>query len=445
MIDNLSRNARVQCQTMFQTRVWLLLFVLGCTASAEEVRPPRDQFVYPSALATARDGTHLFVVNANATLQYDSGSLLVVDGQRVRAAADGWVTGGALPSGCTRDTDPSIAVCDESAYVLGEAGVRLGNFAAGVAVTQLANGSDRVHVTVRGDPSITWAEWNGATLACGADGQTFSLCDDTHRLLRVSNSDDLPALVGEPFGIAGDSAGEFAMVTHLTSAAVTLVHSPSDRPPYIADIAGGLFTAAGSSGIAIRGTGPNAVAYVANRADDRVVQLTTMNTREGSKRVVPGEYFLLNGVASSAGDSANSREIAFGRQGDVLAVVNRDPNALHFYDTSRGPDGRAAHELLGAVDLCREAATVDIVSSPDGERAIVTCFREGLMYVARIDGAPRLEAVTLLGRGPAAAVVSDSLQTLFVANYLEDTIAVVDLAPSSPRRFQVVMRLGVPR
>jgi DNA-binding beta-propeller fold protein YncE len=52
--------------------------LFGCPATGEEVRPPNDQFYYPTGMDISPDQGVLFVANANADLRYDSGTITVV-------------------------------------------------------------------------------------------------------------------------------------------------------------------------------------------------------------------------------------------------------------------------------------------------------------------------------------------------------------------------------
>src|SRR4029079_13571919 len=116
---------------------------------------------------------------------------------------------------------------------------RVGNFATDIAVQDLDNGRLRLVIPTRGDPSIAWADWDGSQLSCGT-GEGYALCDDTHRLSFADTDPDI-AIPDEPFSVFADSAGQFAMVTHLTTGAVTLIDSPKDGNATITDVAQNVF------------------------------------------------------------------------------------------------------------------------------------------------------------------------------------------------------------
>jgi DNA-binding beta-propeller fold protein YncE len=82
----------------------------------------------------------------------------------------------------------------------------------------------------------------------------------------------------------------------------------------------------------------------------------------------------------------------------------------------------------------------------------VTCFQDGQIYVVDPHGQSKVEDIITVGRGPYGIVAATGVnpaanmqKQLFISNFLEDTIAVVDVTPSSKTRNRVVLRIGVPR
>jgi DNA-binding beta-propeller fold protein YncE len=63
-----------------------------------------------------------------------------------------------------------------------------------------------------------------------------------------------------------------------------------------------------------------------------------------------------------------------------------------------------------------------------------------------IDGTTlRLVSVEDAGRGPTGIVASARHKKIYVGNYAEDTITVIDAAPGSTTQNRAVLRLGEPR
>lgn len=441
----------------------------ACTASSDEVRPPNDQLFFPTGLALSPQETRLFVTNANSELRYDSGTVSVIvlsaveDVLRDRAA-------GIAPSGCEFDVEqPETLVCDESNFIDGASSVRIGNFATGLAVqpdlSNSASDEARLVVPVRGDPSVTFIDWNGTKLVCDDGGDTYAFCDDVHRLLSLRNDDDLGAIPEEPFRVyaeaardAGGADASYAILTHLTSGDITLVDTRRDRQPVIADVARNLFlgsalTSPGGTSVVGRpnnGDGSPTLVYAVSRSEDRVQMLTVQPAvGNGLPYLVPSNYFFLNAAGGTSGGSSDSRGLAFTSDGSRMVVANRRPPSLQVYDTTLGPTGFPRNQSLAAYDICREASGLAVAdldpASPEGDIAIVTCFREGTVHLLDPSGRRRLERITRVGRGPFDVVISTKARKrAYVANFLEDSIGVIDLEPG-PTQYREVLRIGKAR
>ncbi len=424
----------------------------GCTASASEVRPPNDQIFFPTGAAIAPDESVLFVANANSELRYDSGAISVFELNPIDAAIEAWLTNHTVLEGCKGDLDHTETLnCDESVFMSAQAGVRIGNFATDVAVQDLGTGL-RLIVPTRGDPSIAWVNWDGSRLSCSSSSEGFSLCDDEHRLSFLNNTPDL-AIPEEPFGVFADSAGEFAVVTHLSSGAVTLIDSPKDGNATVSDVSVGVFLPDPNTGVrgatGVTGRTPRAngdIIYVGSRSEDRIQTFTVGRpVNKADPFLLQGNFFFLDTVGGNSGNSVDTRGMAFSPTGERLYLVNRRPPSLQIFDTSLGPTGFPKNEGVGATDICRQASTVTVADSGDGERAYVTCFQDGQIYVIDPRGQAAVEDIVLVGRGPYSVVAAPTRKRLYVTNFLEDTIAVLDLTPNSPTRNRVVLRIGLPR
>lgn len=143
--------------------------------------------------------------------------------------------------------------------------------------------------------------------------------------------------------------------------------------------------------------------------------------------------------------SNDTRGMAFSSDGTRLYVLNRRPPALHVIDASAGPTGTPKHVAIGAHDVCRTASVVAVGDAGHGDRVYVTCFQEGELYMLDPLGGVTVEDIVTVGRGPYAVALSSARKKLFVTNFLEDTIAVLDVDPASPTYNRVVLRIGKPR
>ena len=454
----------------------------GCTADGDDVKPDKGRFFFPTGAAMSPDGMWLFVANANSDLTFDSGAISVVSIRPVEDVVTAWLSSGlsAIPTDSCNDDDPKTSgsddvvtaccerdadftetlVCNERMFLeqTENAGVRIGNFATDLAVQDRGDGKLRLVVPTRGDPSIAWADWEDGKLTCDGENpaESFQLCDDAHRLSFAFSDDEADALPDEPFGVFADSAGEFAIVTHLTSGSVTLIDSPRGGSALITDIQKNVFEADPTSGLrgstGVAGRKPDApgdIIYVGSRSEDKIQTFTVGRpVNLAPPFLLQGSWFFLNGVGNNSNTnsfSSDTRGMAFSSSGNRLYLLNRKPPTLQILDTSFGPTGVPLNQLVGAVDICRQASTVTVAGTGDNERAYLTCFQDGQIYVVDPRGRGHVEDVITVGRGPYSVAAAPDGRRLYVTNFLEDTIAVIDLTPGSPTRHRVVLRLGVPR
>jgi DNA-binding beta-propeller fold protein YncE len=423
------------------------LLSAGCPATSEEVRPPSDQFYFPTGMAISPDQELMFVANANSDLRYDGGTVIPVSLDRLDAVVNEWLSTGSLPSGrdCERDLMvPYTLVCNEREAVLADRGVRIGNFVTDLQIQTLEDGQTlRIFTAVRGDPSLTWADWDGEDMECGGDAD-FPECNDEHRLTQLRNDDDLTGIPDEPYALYVDSVNGYVLVTHLTSGSVTLAAAPpGGEPPILSDALGNLFApdpvtgirgAVGAAG-RLPGTAGDRI-YITSRSESRVQVLTVLRSA-GWPVLVSAEYFFLNRVLPST----NGRDIAFSADGNSAYIINRSPPMLHIIDTSLNDQGVPKNDLRAGVEICPEASNLAIGDAGRGERVYVACFRNGQVWVVDPVGGV-VDAIIDVGRGPYSLVASSDRKKLYVSNHLEDTIGVVDLTPESTTENRVVLRLG---
>lgn len=415
-----------------------LAALTGCPASGEDVQPPPDGLVYPTGLAVSPDASALFVVNANADLLYDSGSVVVIDLAEVEALVDAWRESGDTGA-CERDPDePSALACEQSLVIPGHAGVRVGSFATAIDVQELDGGALRLFVPVRGDPSVTWIDYRDGELHCEGS-QEVPLCGTDNRLAPGGG-----ALLGEPFDVFVDSANEYAVVTHLTRGAVSLVHTPRDGAPVLADLMVDLFSgnnlglqaALGVAGRRLPGSDSTLV-YVTSRTEARVQMLSVKPaTGDDMPALVPAGFFFLTSVSPSD----DARGIVFDADGTRAYITNRNPPMLHVIDTSSTPGGAPRNQSLTSVELCRDPANVAAVDAGQGTRVYITCFPEAQVWAVDPDAAV-VEAIIPTGSGPHALAVDAQRKLLYVASFLEHSLDVVDVDPDSATHNQVVLRL----
>jgi hypothetical protein len=433
-----------------------LAALTGCPAGAADVRPPDDGFYFPTGLAMSPDEQFLFVSNANSDLRFGSSSLQVIDLDVVDQLVRGWVDDVQVPSGCTQDLDQrQTVICPEehednnSRYLLADASVRMGNFVGEVVLQELMDGRYRLFVPARGDPSINWIDFDPADglLECGGSG-SYPRCDSRHQLTALRNDPDLRKLTEEPFGMYVDSGNGYVIVTHLTTGNITLTDSPPDASddPLLVDVKGGFFAQSTATGLrgAVAAAGrepgnPLDLVYVTSRAEARVQMIHVEQPEGAYPLIVPTDYFFLNAVFPAQ----ESRGLAFSADGNRAHVINRRPPALITVDTALDATGRPRNEVLQATELCPQAGLVTVADLGEGDRAYVSCFRDGQVWVIDPEAAT-IESVINVGRGPHVMAIAKSRKLMYVTNFLENTIAVIDLTPGAPSEHRVVVRLGEP-
>lgn len=433
------------------------LLVAACTASASAVEPPANLMYYQTGMATAPDDSVLFVTNANSNLQYDSGSISVLGLAAIDTLVANWEASKTMPDGCTQDTTYSeTLVCDQASAViqatmLTSAEARIGNFATDIGVQDTGSGTLRLIVPTRGDPSITWIDWNGSALSCNADGETFEQCDDAHRLTYVHDNPDY-LIPPEPFNVFIDSAGQYAFVTDLEEAAVSLLETRVGTPATIADVAVNVFTADATTGIvgatAVQGRTPNAandIVYVGSLSEG-MIQTYTVGIPDNTSDwyLVQGDQLYLDSVGFNAGESEDTRSIKFSTDGSLMYLVNRLPASLQVFDTSLGPAGAPNNLPIGGTPVCRDASQMQVLDSGDGDRIYISCFDDGTVWVLDPTDGITVDAVIDAGSGPYALAVAPTRNKLYVTNFLEQTVAVIDISPTSTMRNRVVLRIGIP-
>lgn len=432
--------------------------LFGCTADESETEPPRHDPYFPTGLEITPSESHLFVINANSDLGYDSGTVQVWDLETLDAIVNAWLDQKEIPAGCEEELlRPGVLRCDTTddredvaPFVLGSS-VGIGNFAVAGAVQPLSNGMTRLFVTVRGDPSVTFIDFDGTRLDCGGSGD-FPRCDAAHRLDEIrDNADELGGLSIEPYSVYVDPIAELGYVTHLTSGQVTLFEAPSDGEtrPRIADVLTGVWTPSGdtgevgATGIAARLPGdPRGLVYASSRRESRIITFRAADPIDPAQppELALGPTFFLPG-AVSGGSPGDTRGLAFSPDGNLAVFVSRRPPMLYVYDTSIGETGVPRNEPVGAIELCGQPSQVALADFGEGLVAYTPCFETGRVQASHI---ARLERITDTdaGKGPSAIVGAPGRKRVYVANYGEDIVSVIDARPGSPTQHQVVLRAG---
>jgi DNA-binding beta-propeller fold protein YncE len=478
-------------------------FLFACQASSVGVEPPADRIFYPTGLAVDPHGDVLYVTNGNSDLLYNGGTLLALDLTRLRADIDAFRSTGAAPepvggderTACRKDVSiPYLVECLAPRYAYADQTIQLGNFGGQIGVASLGStDSSRLFIPVRGEPSLTWINayrgGGGLELNCGNAGP-LERCAEDHRLyalrpdtLTGSLQELMPA---EPYGIFIDELIGTAYVTAFATGELSLfdIHEVDGDKPYYADIHAAPFTpnSAGQLGAvaaavrpcrlygsySVEALKPEGPCDPEQQTDGTFIYVTSHYSAQVAVFALRGRsgpceptwaqddpcteanadlrLVLVNTININSMDpSSDLRGIAFSEDGTRAFVVDRQPPGLVLVDTSL-EDGLPRNEIIDAVALCPEPSLLYLKKVGGSNRAFVVCFAAGTAYVVDTDALRVIDTI-LLGQGPNAMAfaLDDPAQPLaFVANYVENDIAVIDLLPGSPTEHQIIARIGYP-
>jgi DNA-binding beta-propeller fold protein YncE len=124
--------------------------------------------------------------------------------------------------------------------------------------------------------------------------------------------------------------------------------------------------------------------------------------------------------------------------------VSRTPSSLKVFDTSLDATGAPRNDLIGVMEICDQPATLELADFGRGPRVILPCFLTGQVWV--IDPLTfTIESIEDVGRGPTSVSVSLSRKRIYVSNYAEDTLSVLDATPGARTEARMVLRIGTPR
>ncbi|MFH1131393.1 MAG: hypothetical protein V1754_08665, partial [Pseudomonadota bacterium] len=238
--------------------------------------------------------------------------------------------------------------------------------------------------------------------------------------------------------------GDHIYVAHLLGGEVSYFNSTVGGVE-LRDFKGGLFAtnAKVKGGFSIVPSLPGdarSPVFVSSRSDS---SLASFVIRDDERIIDAGSTWI--SVVSPGNDV---RGIAFSPGGDRLYVVDRLPPVLVAMDmTDEG--GTPRRDPLWAVELCAEPSLLRLAQDPihpDDPTALlayVVCYGEAQVYV--IDTTlGDVVAHIFTGKGPHAFVLDEPNQRAFVANFLDNTVGVIDLNPSHRTYQTMVLRIGLP-
>ena len=481
---------------------------------------PTDELNLPVAVAISAGSNRLYVANSNFDLRFNSGSLLALDAEEIRARlpraceqssdCEGGRSCGvpsdleAVQSGVRFCVDDEARACSDrpqttaervenpgicAPIVLAEPGivrdaVRTTPFLADMRYALYGPADDRrarLFVTSRGGGTLIWADVEndlrdapGPVLDCGQT--TDARCDSVHA---VGDEDSEQTRLGEvlpvePNPLAVSTDGTTVAVGHETQGSVSLFTNDEDGvelesvlrglspnpasitavpPPQAANVdesidgAPAFLVSYRQVGVGsvdlLRVTGGDAPFFLRSdqafnvSADTRAIELDDSRRQACELGCDGTSECLIECTATPLDVFAISRSPASllaGQTRPALATVlsNDVPNFNHTVPlaVAGGPSGLAAGSII----------------AEDGSRSLrvfALAFNIGLLYV--YDPAlERLESTIQVGRGPQSIALDEEHGLLYVAQFTDSHISVVDFDRRRATYGQVLLSVGRP-
>jgi hypothetical protein len=276
------------------------LLLCGCFPPGDGREPPVDQVYFPVGLALSSGGDRLYVVNSDFDLQYNAGTLMALDAERIRElmprectvdadcaagqscdnqnhdeqAASYWCVDSGETSPCgpfgeksaaTRALEPGrcnfltlTQLADGGRDVLLDA-VVISAFATDTVYRAAPQGGGRLFIPVRGDATLHWVDVEDEVggvqgplyrdgygrrrhLDCGQG--LGSECDDNHRRGDDAGEASVAgeSLPVEPYGVAVSDDGEAVVTTHQSTGQLALFVNdwcnPNEGPRFTSVLSG---------------------------------------------------------------------------------------------------------------------------------------------------------------------------------------------------------------
>jgi hypothetical protein len=397
--------------------------------------------------------------------------------------------------------EPQVAECTEEGFARPDAAVHLGNFLTVLRPWfDAETGRTLLLTAVRGDPSIAWIEVDATrddvAMSCGEgeDSDDAKRCSREHLLRFLRDDEDLAALAREPFNIVVSESGgrALAWVAHSEASALSLVSltglDGGERRPVLVDresVFSALQDLPGGFGLAVRPCDPADApaatevcdggtceacrlplvyagfrySRLINRVTARSIDPASLDPASGRRCVGPDDLgtvggvicdpqvdllarFFAGGLVGASDRQPELAGLAFSDGGDELYAVQSSPGALLRLDSTLDEQGVPRDLPSGAEELCSRPTSLTLYEDGGHRFALASCYTNGQIFVVDLD-AFRTVSIVSVGAGPNDMVVDLARQVVYVANTLEGSISVIDMAPERVTRFSEIARLGL--
>ncbi len=423
---------------------WCLLgtltVALGACPENDGTLAPPDQFFFPVAAVIGGGGNTLYVVNSDFDLRYNGGTVLSIDLDLVRRRVREGNGGHCIP-----DADqPGAVLCAAGYFVRTAATRRVSAFAVDMAYARYPD-RQRLYIAVRGDGSVTWLDTNdNGGLECGGEGAN-PFCDGAHRVgVDPSQSPVGARLPPDPSGVSVDPARGWVVVSHQSTdpnlARATLFRdnaflgaSQGSAPPTLLNVVGGV--APGLAGLVLlpRAASDNSrstwIAVSRNEAS-----LTFFQAYPGNRALSDALPFLYRSAAvgvTGLNSGGNNRSIALDpRPGSNRAfVVGRSPEAL--LTVTFDPGNPTSLRVAEAVPVSPGPSRLAVTYDPVRQQTLVYVVSYDARRITVVDpDARRAIARIHTRRGPHQIVRDPVMPLLYVLDFLDGSVEVIDLRPT---------------
>jgi DNA-binding beta-propeller fold protein YncE len=486
----------------------LALAASGCSLGQSGIEPPNDQIFLPSGMAIDPAGDWLYVVNSNNDLRFNAGTLLPLDLTKAKAHRELGVTAWPLCTStyfendsdpaalaeqldrpcCVDRVNPQILNCNGKAYAQADATIELGSFGGDTAIQHKPDGSFRIFIAVRADPSVTFMDVNRSLgvpqIRCTGPRASQepqarnAFCDDHWRVRRPGGADvEDSVLPEEPHSVTLDEKLGILYVGHLSvlvrgtsqGGGISTIDAHAllddNAPNVISGLARTVFSTSAVQGVTSvtlpNPQGGNNFVYAVSRSGPDITEMdllcqsdTNGCSPDNSSRdlsLVPGEQIKSSVFLPTGTDI---RGFLLSKDGKTAYVLHRNtpessgsanPEALVFLDRRLGPDGEPSNQASDEpLEICSGATKMEFQTTGRGTLLFITCYEGGQIYVVDPEK-HEVSAIIEAGHGPTALTFSDTDKTVaYVADYADNNVAVIDLKPGSPTEYMVTQRIGFP-
>ncbi len=396
-----------------------LLAAAGCADVDGGTPHPTDRLDYPVSVTADPGGRVVWVTSGNFDLAYRGGAVLAID-----VADNTFIEGSAFEVG---GFPGPLTILERD----GEA----------VAGYILSRDSDALyHVAFDGPVQAPTVSCPGGSRS---GGQGIYRCGSAAAIDKATVRDDDESVelsVGpDPFGALvrrarAEREPDLLLTGAMLDGNVATFELDEEGTPKLVgafNLLGGLYAFAESP--------TSGRIYTTSKTVNAIQVLAIEVPDQGAEVNLDNPYVKLVGQLVVPENLAvdRARDVAISADGTRLYAAYRSPDTLLVVDLTEDAGGEPADRILGKIPLSEDPGDILVIPGPtgDNERVYVSCFGAGRVEV--VDPfAGRVIDTIRTGRGPFGMAYVDNadldIRRLYVANFYDDSVGVIELDPSSP-------------